>query len=323
MKKKIRKKFFMFLLSALLMLAVSLPAFADMGPKPSVELKLYIYNDQNYAVTLLGNTESTGPWSAPNAYQDWMGSREVWKAFKQYDAPEGYYFLGYFQEYFGNTDKTFTWGYFPPQKFYVLLYNMDTGEFFLSREAAERYAFDSEWQVLFDDEDGDLRIYRNQRDSDLLSLFAARILITLILELAWGILVFHLTGTARQNLIGKVNLATQLLLNLVLHYGLFYLGPWAGFALYAGMEVLVFAVEAAVYCRWLHWPEGRTPHPVLYALTANLLSFGVGWLLNDRLTDAQLRWLAIGCLVLWYATPWLCRRFAKFRQNVQEADKKL
>ena len=323
MKKKFCKKIFVLLLSALLMLPLSLPAFADMGPKPSVELKLSVYNNQTYAVTLLGNTESTGPWSAPNEYQEWMGTRATWEAFKHYDAPEGYYFLGYFQEYFGNTEKTFTWGYFPPQKFYVLLYNIDTGEFYRSEEPVERYAFDSEWQVLFDDEDGSLRVYRNQRDSDVLSLFAARILITLILELGWGILIFHLTGTARQNLIGKVNLATQLVLNLVLHYGLFYLGPWAGFALYAGMEVLVFAVEAFVYCRWLPWPEGKKPHPVLYALTANLLSFGVGWQLNAHLTDAQLRWLAIGCLILWYAMPWLCRRFARFRQNAQEADKKL
>lgn len=323
MKKKICKKFLGFLLSALLVLAVSLPAFADMGPKPSVELKLYVYNDQNYAVTLLGNTESTGPWSAPNDYQDWMGSRSVWEAFKNYDAPEGYYFLGYFKEYFGDTEQTFTWGYYPPQKFYVLLYNMDTGMFSLSREAVERYAFDSTWQVLFDTEDGDLRVYTNRDDGDLISFFAARLLITLMLELGLGAAVFGLREKTQQNLIGGVNLATQLALNLALHYGLFYLGPWAGFALYAGMEILVFAVEAFVYCRWLPWPEGRKPHPVLYALAANLLSFGVGWALNEHLTNFQLRWLALGCLLVWYTAPRLAKKAASFKQNAQEIDKKL
>lgn len=89
MKEKLCKKILGFLLASLLLLTVSPPAFADMGPKPSVTLRLYIYNDQNYAVTLLGNTESTGPWSAPSAYGDWMGSREVWEAFQAYDAPEG------------------------------------------------------------------------------------------------------------------------------------------------------------------------------------------------------------------------------------------
>lgn len=77
MKEKLCKKILGFLFASLLLLTVSPPAFADMGPKPSVTLRLYIYNDQNYAVTLLGNTESTGPWSAPSAYGDWMGSREV------------------------------------------------------------------------------------------------------------------------------------------------------------------------------------------------------------------------------------------------------
>ena len=116
MKEKLCKKILGFLLASLLLLTVSPPAFADMGPKPSVTLRLYIYNDQNYAVTLLGNTESTGPWSAPSAYGDWMGSREVWEAFQAYNAPEGYYFLGYFEEYFGDTEQTFiiwTPGSFP------------------------------------------------------------------------------------------------------------------------------------------------------------------------------------------------------------------
>lgn len=88
-------------------------------------------------------------------------------------------------------------------------------------------------------------VYTNQMSSDQISLFTSRLLITLILELALGALVFGLREKAQQNLIGGVNLATRLALNLVLHYGLFYLGPWAGFALYAGMEVLVFAVEAS------------------------------------------------------------------------------
>lgn len=252
-----------------------------------------------------------------------MGSREVWEAFQAYDAPEGYYFLGCFEEYFGDTEQTFTWGYYPPQKFYVLLYNMDTGVFSISKEPVQRYAFDSEWQVLFDPEDGWMHVYTNRDDGDLISFFAARLLITLILELALGALVFGLREKAQQNLIGGVNLATQLALNLVLHYGLFYLGPWAGFALYAGMEVLVFAVEAFVYCRWLPWPEGKTPRPVLYALTANLLSFGVGWLLNEHLTNAQIRWLSLAALFLWYTVPKLAGKACLSKQNAQETDKKL
>ena len=49
MKKIFRKKIFAFFLSALLVLALSLPVFADMGPKPSVTLKLYYTPGQRYA----------------------------------------------------------------------------------------------------------------------------------------------------------------------------------------------------------------------------------------------------------------------------------
>ena len=94
-----QKKIFAFFLSALLVLALSLPVFADMGPKPSVTLKLYYTPGQRYAVTLLGNTASTAPGTAPADYRERMGSREAWEAFRNYPAPEGYYFLGYFQEY--------------------------------------------------------------------------------------------------------------------------------------------------------------------------------------------------------------------------------
>ena len=107
MKKIFRKKIFAFFLSALLVLALSLPVFADMGPKPSVTLKLYYTPGQRYAVTLLGNTALNGPWTAPADYRERMGSREAWEAFRNYPAPEGYYFLGYFQEYPGTADEEF------------------------------------------------------------------------------------------------------------------------------------------------------------------------------------------------------------------------
>lgn len=215
MKKIFRKNFFAFFLSALLMLALSLPVFADMGPKPSVTLKLYYTPGQRYAVTLLGNTRVSGPWGSADQYRERMGSRETWEAFRNYPAPEGYYFLDYFQEYPGDADAEFVWGYYPPNKFYVLLYNIETGTFYRSQEPVERYAFSSEWQVLLDSQDG-LRVYHNRNDSNILSSFAARVLITLILELTWGIgleLNTHCTNT-QIRLIGLICL------------GLWYAGPW-------------------------------------------------------------------------------------------------
>ena len=150
MKKIFHKKIFAFFLSALLVLALSLPVFADMGPKPSVTLKLYYTPGQRYAVTLLGNSSVSGPWGSADQYRERMGSRETWEACRNFPAPVGVYFLVYFQEYPGDADAEFVWGYYPPNKFYVLLYNIETGTFYRSEEPVERYAFSSEWQVLLD-----------------------------------------------------------------------------------------------------------------------------------------------------------------------------
>ena len=173
----------------------------------------------------------------------------------------GYYFLDYFQEYPGDADAEFVWGYYPPNKFYVLLYNIETGTFYRSEEPVERYAFSSEWQVLLDSQDG-LRVYHNRNDSDILSSFAARVLITLILELTWAS-CFRAARPAQRALIGKVNLATQIILNLGLCYGTLYLGPMLGNFLYFALEVLVFSVEAFVYNRYLPGRRQKaSPHPL-------------------------------------------------------------
>ena len=55
---------------------------------------------------------------------------------------------------------------------------------------------------------------------------------------------------------------------------------------------------------------------VFYALTANLLSFGIGLELNTLCTNTQIRLIGLVCLVLWYAGPWLCRKLQKV-QNAQ------
>ncbi len=60
--------------------------------------------------------------------------------------------------------------------------------------------------------------------------------------------------------------------------------------------------------------QKASPHP--HALTANLLSFGIGLELNTHCTNTQIRLIGLVCLVLWYAGPWLCRKLREV-QNAQ------
>ena len=45
----------------------------------------------------------------------------------------------------------------------------------------------------------------------------------------------------------------------------------------------LIAAEGAVYARRLPWPDGCEPHPWLYSLGANGVSFAAGWALADWL----------------------------------------
>ena len=52
-------------------------------------------------------------------------------------------------QYFSDCTETsqFTWGYYPPSKFKILLYFPEYDKFAVSEEVYERYAFDSYYNV--------------------------------------------------------------------------------------------------------------------------------------------------------------------------------
>ena len=116
MKKIFHKKIFAFFLSALLVLALSLPAFLQTwAPSP---------RSRSSSITRRANAMRLPCWAIPGsagrgALQTSTGAdglRETWEAFRNYPAPEGYYFLDYFQEYPGDADAEFVWGLLPAQQ---------------------------------------------------------------------------------------------------------------------------------------------------------------------------------------------------------------
>lgn len=257
----------------LLTAMLALPAGADVGPKPSVEVSIQGLEGRPYSVTLLGDQTRYGPWSADKAYQDWMGDYDAWSAFAGYQAPEGWYFLG---EYADCTQTgRFVWSYYPPQNFYILVWLSDTGEYLISTRPVGRYAFDSHFTAAV--QDGALTVRRSYDYAGEGAGLLVRAALTIALETAAGWLLFGLRRRDQVLLIFKVNLVTQLLLNLLLNLCGYYWGPLLSVLVYILLELLVFLAEGAAYARWLPWAEGQKPHPWLYALGANLLSFWAGW----------------------------------------------
>ena len=284
MKKK-------FALAALILFAclfsLPIPAFADMGPKPSVVITFQNLKQQNCYVTLLAKETSTGPDHVYDpAYDDkYVGDApEIWQKFFDYKDADGFHFLQFYQK-LGN-DGVFKWGYFPPKEFKILMYFPDDNSFAVSPESYQSYAFSSYYTVDASAlsktpvPNGAAIHARKSYDytGEALSLLV-RTIITIAIELLIA-LPFGYLAKQQLGFIALVNVATQLVLNILLNLVNYNQGGLIYLFLYVFLELFVFAAEAVIYAhsatlRKYAKPE-RKLHPVLYALIANLASYIAG-----------------------------------------------
>lgn len=285
----------------LLLGSMILPAFADTGPKPSVNITLKNLPAQPCYVTLLSTVYSTGPhssvWRENEAGErvrnhnvgyyfhgeDW--ERPVYDGFLAYEMsdPDGLYFL---QSFGLAEDGIYRWGYYPPREFKVLLFFPEMGIFAVTDELCERYAFDSYFTIDLDGvelvpgETARLSAVKSYDYTWELISLVARVVITIALELAvaW---FFRLRSKRALAVILPVNLVTQVALNAGLNWRAYMRGTGQIFLPYLLMELGVLAVEIAAYWLLLPREEGnnRKELAIRYATTANLISFAVGWVL--------------------------------------------
>ena len=284
----IKKKALIWLLLVLLLTALlPVTAYADMGPKPSVQVTFENMDDRLCYGTLLSERESTGPanvWDGNEEHISLWGDqdRDVWQAFVDYQDPDGFYFL----QWFWRCDETkeLDWGYYPPNTFKILLYYPDTGEF-LSSEILQTYAFDSYFTM---DVTGDLSARQTlpaQKNYDYtreISGFMARLILTILIELA----VTWLFGFRRKGqllLVLAVNAVTQIALNVFLTLIGMKQGPSMFIFAYVVAEPAIVIIEYVAYRNLFHRFGGEKVAGktiLLYTLLANAISFGAGFLLN-------------------------------------------
>lgn len=284
MKKIVRDHIIFFCI--VLMAGVSIfsfPVQADTGPKPSVVVEFEGIEEETYYVTLLSETESTGPWSADSGYEDWYEDREAWEKFDAYSDVDGFYFLGCYQEC-SETDE-FIWGYYPPETFKILLYFPEQNSFIVS-DIYERYAFDSYYTMEISKDAVATVTTKVEKSYDytgeVISLIC-RIIITVLLELgiAW---LFGFRKKKQILVIGVTNVVTQTGLNLLLNLIHYNSGSFALVFHYIWLEVLVFVIEGVVYAVFLKrllTESQKKLHPWLYALAANVVSFLVGLMIAE------------------------------------------
>lgn len=281
-----KKKFLsVFILVFMLFTLIPFSASADTGPKPSTRVQINGLTG-DYYVTLLSYHTTNGPQSVydeehDNRYLENEDDYDIWKAFVDYKDPDGYNFLQTFGKCSGSDE--YAWTYYPPDKFKVLIYFPETGEF-LASEIKERYAFDS--YFVFDAAncsitatgEKEVKLEKNYNYTwEMISLFA-RIILTIAIEIGVAFL-FGYKAKKQLILIAIVNSATQIALNVALNVQNFYHGQLAFTLLYIALEFCIFAIEAVIYFAVLDSfgdkPQKRY-NTVLYALASNACSFALG-----------------------------------------------
>ena len=274
----------------ILMAALGIYAFADFGPKPSVVVEFENTGDREYYVTLVAKEDKLGsPYSRITAEdQPETDNIAVWNRLVAFEDPDGMVFAGNVQKLTG--DGAYIWGYYPPSEFRVLIYFPDTDSFVESSEILEQYAFDSYYQMDFNDlpenwNDAVAAIPVTRKYNVLWQVvaFLLRLAVTVAVECLLAVL-FGFKGKRQMLLVLAVNCATQLAMNLLIldeSVGLFVFYVLQ----YALIEVGVILAEGLVYC--LALPKLATPeqnrniHPIAFAFFGNVASFSLGFLLSN------------------------------------------
>lgn len=280
----VKKRLCSLLACFLLALALPFAAFADMGPKPSVEVQTTGLSASCW-VTLLAEETALGPWGLPgSAMPDWFEPEEqpAWEAFAAYEDEDGCHFLQWQARV--ADDSPAVWSYMAPKHFKILFWFPESGGYAVT-EALDRYAYSAVYRVDFshvDPAEGGVQTVSARKNYDYAGEalgLAARFALTLAVELAIALPFGYLKRQYLRVLL-TANLATQLALNLALNLTAYFSGWLAMWLLYPLLELAVFALEAAVFRAAFKKPEGRG-HPVLYAFAANAASYAFGlWLGN-------------------------------------------
>ena len=272
----------------MIIMAVPVKAYADMGPKPSVQVEFTGAGNQKYYATLLSEHESTGPatvWdgTAENArYKEGDAEYEIWKAFVEYKDADGYYFL---QEFWDCTESDrMNWSYYPPSPFKILVYYPDSNSFFVT-ESYERYAFDSYYTVDLSQATSIASTGENFDDVkksydytwEIISLIA-RIVLTVLLEvgIAW---LFGYREKKVMIFMVVINLVTQIVLNIMLNVTNYNHGQMVFITNYIFYEYVVIVMEMIAYVSRIN-RISKKQHTMkkafIYTFVSNILSFGAG-----------------------------------------------
>ena len=119
----------------------------------------------------------------------------------------------------------------------------------------------------------------------LLLALGARIVLTILIEMLVALL-FGFRQKKQLLILAVVNIITQIILNVLLNVINYNSGPLAFTFFYVLFELIVFALEAVLYCtilKRISEKKKEDAYYTLYSFVANLISFGAGLFLAAKL----------------------------------------
>ncbi|MCR5116018.1 MAG: hypothetical protein K6A97_00770 [Lachnospiraceae bacterium] len=261
-------------------LCLSLPLYADMGPKPSVTLKIKNAPEGRYAVGLL-EKNSNGYRDDDQTYSNVEDmNRAMFDKMMAYEedgwsiafAPGRTPFIGFPNEY-GNTRSEFKYTYYAPSHFKIILVTGEDGAEYVSNEIeTTRY----EAACYYDFKTGVLAEDLEKYEQDDKSYFRRSVSFcvgTLIME---GLLLFAFgLGQLRNIPVFLIaNVLTQFYLHATLwgNYKAYGPGGWGNLVIFLGNELLILIVETVLYAIFMKQENGKHGRIVAYGILANILS---------------------------------------------------
>lgn len=282
-----RRRVIRLVLCLMLLSLLTGAVFADMGPKPSVQVT-FTGTDTPFYATLLSKEITTGPHWAWNYGEEAPQSPDELdypeREFARYADADGFYFLRSNHVWdFTQGLGTLEWHYFPPNTFKILLYFPDSGTYCIS-PVYETYAFDSYFTAdLSSWQSGTMTAHRSYDYRGELVSLAARIVLTILIELGIALL-FGYWEKSLMKLLFWANVVTQVLLNVAASYVSVFHGGFSLAMLYLFLEFPVFLAEGLFYCMTFNRfaKRHRSGFSIFgYSFVANAVSFGVGLFLSE------------------------------------------
>ncbi len=276
---------------------IGLNASADTGPKPYINITIEGKTDGMY-MTLLSYRDSTGPFSVyeedNDHYDDLAKTDPIYIAhhkFIEYKDSDNYYYIQYLKSIENNE---FKWGYMPPNKFKILIYDSANDSFITNNSIYEKNEFASIYTLTLNETSFTVEKINQGVGNHVLGFFIRLIIclsIEILLALAFGFKKLELIP------ILIVNVITQVALNVVLAIDIYNNGFNMLSILthsYIPMEIAILAIEFLSYFfifKKFKFQRENSINPIrilLYTITANLVSFVGGFVIISILENMGL-----------------------------------